>query len=205
MLVLIDESGDSGFKIAKGSSSHFVIVMVVFDDYEVAENTSNAINDTRTKLRFKTEFKFSNSSNAVRTGFFRSVSKYPFTVRALVADKSIIYSEKLRSEKESFYNYFVKSLLKNDNGILVDANIKIDGSGSKEFKKNLNSYLRNQLSQKKIKKFKFVDSKSDNLIQLADMCAGAVQRACRSDEKRNDEWLRILRDANCIDDIWYFK
>ncbi len=33
MLVLIDESGCAGFKIAKGSTRHFVVAMVTFTDY----------------------------------------------------------------------------------------------------------------------------------------------------------------------------
>lgn len=37
MLVLIDESGDPGFKLVRGSSSHFVVAMVVFDDFTDAE------------------------------------------------------------------------------------------------------------------------------------------------------------------------
>lgn len=32
MLVFIDDSGDPGFKIEKGSSSVFVIALVIFDD-----------------------------------------------------------------------------------------------------------------------------------------------------------------------------
>ena len=32
MLVFIDDSGDPGFKLGKGSTSHFIIGMVIFDD-----------------------------------------------------------------------------------------------------------------------------------------------------------------------------
>ena len=50
MLVLIDESGDPGFKLVRGSSSHFVIAMVVFDDFAEAERTSAAIGTLRQQL-----------------------------------------------------------------------------------------------------------------------------------------------------------
>jgi len=43
MLVFIDESGCTGFKLNKGSSSHFVIAMVIFNDHKQAELTSQAI------------------------------------------------------------------------------------------------------------------------------------------------------------------
>lgn len=32
MLIFIDKSGDTGFKLNDGSTDHFVIVLVIFDD-----------------------------------------------------------------------------------------------------------------------------------------------------------------------------
>ncbi|MBI2315295.1 DUF3800 domain-containing protein [Candidatus Daviesbacteria bacterium] len=32
MLVFIDDSGDPGFKLDKGSTSHFIIACVIFED-----------------------------------------------------------------------------------------------------------------------------------------------------------------------------
>ena len=43
MLVLIDESGDPGFKLAKGSTPYFVVAMVLFQDLDQAERASIAI------------------------------------------------------------------------------------------------------------------------------------------------------------------
>ena len=78
---------------------------------------------------------------------------------------------------DSFYNYFVRMLMQYDNGVLQNASIKIDGSGDKEFKKALTSYLRKHVGEHKIKKFKFIDSQQDSLIQLADMVVGAIARS----------------------------
>ena len=47
MLVFIDDSGDPGFKIEKGSSTHFVIAMVCFDDTLEAEKTTVAIKELK--------------------------------------------------------------------------------------------------------------------------------------------------------------
>lgn len=57
-----------------------------------------------------------------------------------------------RSHFETTYNYFVKTLMQYDNDILLNASIKIDGSGDKEFKKALTVYLRQSIGQHKIKK-----------------------------------------------------
>lgn len=205
MLVLIDESGDPGFRIARGSSSHFVIVMIVFDDYLSAEKASVAISTAQQRLRVKPEFKFTKSRDSVKTEFFSAVCGFEFKVRALVVDKSVLYSEHLRENSERFYNFFVQSLLKYDNGLLQKAHIKIDGSGDKEFKRELNSYLRKNLAPGQMCKITFKDSKTDCLIQLADMCAGAIHRAYRSDEKQDKRWLEMLKRSHRIDNIWPFR
>lgn len=205
MLVLIDESGDPGFRVVQGSTSHFVLAMVLFEDLKEAERCSRCIGELRDGLRIKPEFKFAKAADEVRNRFFAAVSQHRFEVRAIVVDKANVQSPHLRCNTDSFYNFFLNMLLKHDGGATQGASIKIDGSGDAEFKKELTTYLRRQLRDGQIGKFKFVDSKSDNLIQLADMCSGAILRAHRSDHRRDDSWLTVLRRAGRIRDIWPFR
>lgn len=203
MLVLIDESGDPGFKIARGSTPHFVVAMVIFRDFKQAEAASKAIGTARVQLRVKPEFKFNKCSHPARDGFFEAIHPYSFAVRALVVDKARIYSDNLREDKERFYNYFVKLLLEHDNGVLQGARIKIDGSGDREFKQELEKYLRQQCQAGKIASVKFSESHRDNLIQLADMAAGAIARSYRNDDRKHaDRWRKML--ARKIEDVWDF-
>lgn len=204
MLILIDESGDAGFKIAKGSSPYFVVAMVIFRDFAEAERASAAIAEARVRLRVKPEFKFNKSSHPVRDGFFSAVRPFQFGVRALVVEKARIYSESLRDDKDRFYNYFVQMLLKHDNEALRGARIKIDGSGDREFKQELESYLKRQCQGGKIASVKFAESHRDNLIQLADMVAGAIARSYRSDERTMaSRWRAML--AGKVEDVWEFR
>lgn len=206
MLVLIDESGDPGFKLARGSSSHFVVAMVIFDDYAEAERTGAAIHELRARLHVKSEFKFSKSHDNVRDAFFECVCAHRFKVRALVVDKSAVYSGELRARKMSFYNYFVKLLLQHDNGALCNARIKIDGSGDRSFRNELNSYLRRQLAADKIRSVKFADSSRDSLVQLADMVAGAILRSYRTEDRKNaNRWRQMLTRKGKIGDVWDFR
>ena len=206
MLVLIDESGDPGFKLVRGSSSHFVIAMVVFDDFAEAERTSAAVAELRVRLGLKTEFKFSKCHDDVKDAFFDCVRGYGFSVRALVVDKSAIYSETLRERKDRFYNFFVRQLLAHDNGVLADARIKIDGSGDRTFKKELSAYLRRQLQYGQLHSIRFAESHRDNLIQLADMASGAIFRSYRSaDRKHADRWRQVLARAGRLGDVWDFR
>lgn len=204
MLVLIDESGDAGFKMARGSTPVFVVGMTIFHDFAEAERASAAIATARAALRVKPEFKFNKCSNDARDGFFQAVEPFKFRVRALVVRKELVYSENLRDSKERFYNFFVKLLLKHDDDMLSGARVKIDGSGDREFKRELASYLRKQLSAGKIKSVKFAESHRDNLIQLADMTTGAIARSYRKDERKfASRWRQMI--AAKIQDVWEFR
>jgi len=205
VLVLIDESGDPGFRIAQGSTSHFVVAMVIFDELKEAERASKGIAALREQMRVKPEFKFAKSAENVRDNFFASVVGYRFRLRAIVVDKAAVQSPHLRTATDSFYNYFLRMLLQHDGGATQGAKIKIDGSGDAEFKKELTAYLRHQLRDGQIGKFTFVDSRKDSLVQLADMCSGAILRAYRNDLRRNNSWLTTLQKAGRVDDIWKFR
>jgi hypothetical protein len=113
MLVLIDESGCPGFKIARGSDPVFGIGMVIFDNGQAARETELVVRDLHDSLRHRPEFKFSRCSQDVRDGFFAAVSGCPFTVRALIVDKGALYSPHLRAHPDQFYNYIVKQMPSN--------------------------------------------------------------------------------------------
>lgn len=202
MLVLIDESGCAGFKIGKGSTPRFVIGMVIIHDYGEAERLSRTIADAKTALRVKPEFKFSKCSDWARDGFFEAVSAHAFQVRALVIDKEKIYSSNLRLNPDKFYSYFVKLLISRAGVTLMGANIKIDGSGDREFKRTLSVYLRREVGPGKITKLRFSDSRQDNLIQLADMVTGAIARSY-SERADANRWRSML--AQKIANIWEFQ
>lgn len=204
MLIFIDESGDPGFKLAKGSTSHFVIVMVIFDNNSDAESTAAVIKQAYFDLGVKPEFKFSKSRDLVKDEFFNRIRNCKFRVRALVVDKEKIYSKNLRENDEKFYNYFIKLLIDCHELTLNNANIKIDGSGDREFKKELNRYLRAQINQNLTFKIKFVDSQKDYLIQLADMVAGAIARSYpNSVRQEKNSWRKSL--GKKIENVWDFK
>lgn len=205
MLVLIDESGDPGFKLDKGSSQHFVIAMVIFEDYKQAEACSSAIAAERARLNIRGEFKFNKTSASNKDAFFAAIKPFKFCVRALVVDKTKIYSPNLRSNDERFYNYFVQSLLRGDGGTLNQARIKIDGSGDREFQQELLRYLKRRVPAGAIESVKLVDSQKDNLIQLADMVVGAIARSFKPAEERNKacRWREAL--GGKIKDLWEFK
>lgn len=207
MLVFIDDSGDPGFRIDKGSSKYFVIALIIFDDELEAEKTSVAIKELRRKLKVsdKFEFKFNKADRKFKSAFFKAVVGFKYRVRAIVIDKEIVNSPRLRGDKESFYNYVIMQVLKQRYGHIRNAKLKFDRRGERSIQDQLRVYLSRELDNKDKKIFddlKFVDSRQNTLIQLADMVAGSIFAESVGKDK---VCLSMLKEAKRIEDIWYFK
>lgn len=206
MLVFIDDSGDPGFKIGRGSSQFFVIACVIFDDKLDAEETALIIKRYRRSLNWVDthEFKFNKTKKIYVKELLHKVSTCNFKIRAIVIDKTKIYSHELRNKQDSFYNYAIKEVLAKS-GNLKQAIVRLDGHSGREYKKQAITYLRREVNSysKKIKKVRFVDSKTNNLIQLADLIAGSIHRYYQIDKTDRLEYRKII--SKHIDDIWDFK
>lgn len=208
MLVFIDDSGDAGFKLEKGSSPYFVIACVIFKDDLEAMKASVRIKELRRELKFpdNVEFKFHKSSKIVKESFLRAINIFDFQVRSIVVEKSRIISDELRNNKNSFYSYVIKLVLQHSNNEILNAKIRIDGSGDRTFRKSFLTYLRKQLNSKQktiMKNCKLVNSKSDDLIQLADMVAGSIRRSYETDKTDAKTYKQIIKKH--IKDEWKFK
>jgi len=208
MLIFVDDSGDPGFKIDKGSSKTFVICCVIFDDELEAEKTAIKIKELRRKLKFSDfyEFKFNKCNRRIRELFLKTVVNSKFRIRAIVMPKNIIVSEELQRSKESFYNYTIKMVLKHNFGTIKNAKIRLDGHGDRIFRRELLTYLRKYLNMKErkiIENIRFRDSKQDVLIQLADMIAGSINRTFDKDKTDSKLYWGIIKRNK--DDLWVFK
>ena len=108
MLVFIDESGDSGLKIEKGSSRYFTIGLLVFEDNEEALNCDQRIKSLKKELGLPENYEFhcKRNSDKVRRAFLVAVSPYNFFYYGIVINKNPkkLWGEGFR-HKESFYKY----------------------------------------------------------------------------------------------------
>lgn len=201
-IIFIDDSGDPGFKIGKGSSSSLVMALVIFDDELDAEETALKIKKLRRELGVKDafEFRFSSCRDEYRRRFLGRVANCSFRVRAIIMDKERIYGVKLRTSKESFYNYTIKTVLQNHSGTISNAKLRLDGHGDRELRRQLRVYLTRELGPGVIKDLKFRDSKRDVLCQLADMVAGAIRLA--HDDPRREGYREIIEAR--LQNVWKF-
>ncbi len=207
MIIFLDESGDPGFKINKGSSKTFVIALVIFDEELDAEETAVTIKRFRQSLgkNENYEFKFNKCRKDYRTKFLKAVAKSPFRIRAIVVPKTNIYSPALKHSKEKFYNYAIKLVLQNNFGTIKNAKLRCDKRGEKSLSRELKIYLRRELNkpgEKIITDVKFRDSQKDVLIQLADMVAGSLRKYHEKDTSDAETYWNIIKKRE--DNIWTF-
>lgn len=206
-IAFVDDSGDPGFNIEKGASQNFVVALVVFHDTLEAEKTAVAIKEFKRKHKIPddAEIKFNKSKRGIRIDFLESIKSFEFFVYAIRVEKRKIHSEELKNKKDSFYKFFVKELLKSTLEEVHDMKVKIDGSGSKEFKKSFIAYLKKESREHQVGQFldiSFGNSKSNVLIQLADMFAGVI-RVSFEERTDSDIYKKIVK--NRIKNIWDFK
>lgn len=202
--VFMDESGDPGFKISKGSSQIFCIAAVIFRLPGHIEKTEATIQELKERLGRKqeSEFHFNHESMKTRRAFCSAVAACPFRVRAIVIDKDVIYEgAHIRSSPSAFYNFSTRMVLQHNFGSIKNAKVFIDGKMNRE----LRTYLRQQLNREDeciIHSTEFQDSRRSPALQLADMVAGSIARSYKGDGEGHQICRRILLPR--LENVWDF-
>jgi hypothetical protein len=206
MLVFVDESGDPGLKLGQGSTPHFVVTLVIFKDLRVTERVNKAIKAYRVKINFysQAEFHFTKLKDTYRIGFLEAVAPFEFEYYSIVINK-----EKLKGPgfhfKNSFYKYSCRLVMNNAKKVLSNASVIIDGSGDRKFRRELAEYFRKQVNDadnpNRVVKVQMHDSKSDDLVQLADMICGAVARSY-SDKPDAKLYRQIIQKREAEVQFW---
>ncbi len=205
MLIFIDESGDSGLKINNGSSRYFTIGLVVFEDADEATACDKRIQLLKREIGWpeNSEFHFKRNSDLIKRKFLEAVTPYNFFYYGFVINKdpAKLYGEGFKN-KESFYKYACGLVFENAKEKLNQAIIVIDESGNLDFRRSLAKYLRKKINNKMIKKVKMQRSESNNLLQLADYVAGAINRSVQSKRKWSDEYRKIIARREINVRVW---
>lgn len=204
-LIFIDDSGDPGFKLKRGSSRLFVIACVIFDSPISAEYTAASLKMLKEQMgwRQEREFKFHRANDEQKKLFFSTVKKHDFKIRAIVVDKSKITEPNLK-KSESFYSYVIQKVL-DEYEEMKKARISLDGSGNKNYRKKSTAKIRQAVNKnsRKMVEFRLVDSRDSVLIQLADMIAGAIMAKYDRNKRSRHDYLRALKSQ--VDDIRLIK
>jgi len=162
------------------------MVAAIFSDEFNADACDRAIAGLRRKLKKHSsyEFHFSHCSDSVRIEFLRCVAMEQFSYYAFVIEKKRLYSPRFNNSKY-FYEFAVKILCENAGDLMDNGKVVIDKNGDREFLQRLESSLRqlsNPQGTRTVRKVVMQDSRSNNLVQLADMICGAVARSIISSD-----------------------
>jgi len=191
--VFIDDSGDAGLR--NPNTNQLIVAAVIVVDENMKELLEDAINLFRRRLGWVDlhEFKFSKTEKSILIELINFVKHFDFKAYAVVLDKKNIDPGSIIKSKMSVYNHTIKELLVQvckNNQIVV-----IDGKATKSHAEKIRTYLRQSLKENGIDNtsIRFVDSRKDSIIQLADIIAGAIARSYKdkTDAKR---YLTLLED-----------
>lgn len=206
MIVFVDEAGDTGLKLKQGSSQFFIITLVIFDEDDEALACDQRIALLRRELGVGQEFEFhfNETPRRIKDHFFKAIVPYNFFYVSTIINKKNFYGEGFKF-KNSFYKYACRLVFDNVKQYLEHAIVVFDGSGSRQFKQELATYLRKRMNDDatlRVRKVKMQDSKNNNLIQLADMVCGAVNLSLKSSEDENWEYRRLIGHRELSARVW---
>jgi len=188
-----DESGDVSFNFGKGASRYFVMAVIATDQ---PQNLREALDDVRTEFNLPAGYEFGfnsmGSASVLRRKIFSRLRQEDFSAWAIIADKTTlprIYSSVKRLD---FYLFFITELLQSIPGELREgATLILDEFGGEP---NLPLEFRRHMKRRNIPRhFSRVltkRSKSEPLIQIADLVAGAI---FRRDSRREADAFELIR------------
>ena len=197
MLIFLDEAGDTGFKFDKKSSKYFVISLVIFNDYQEANNCDNAISDLRKKIckPENWEFHFAHNSMRMRRIFLNEIKRFNFTYFSVIINKRELIEQNADFDKTLFFNFTCAKVFEMADAHIIDAKVVMDKNSNREFLNVLSGFLKNKLNsieKKKIRKIKMQDSHKNNLLQLADYIA-EISNRLYTNKKEAEEFWQLIR------------
>lgn len=179
-----DESGDVSFNFEKGASRYFVVSVIAT---KVPDDLRNLLENLRinSKLTKNYEFTFRKlSSENLRQRVFTALAEADFETWAILVDKTRLVEAFKGMSGLDFYLYFVTELIrqippaKRAEGTLI-----LDEFGyPNQTKEELKRIMKARNISHGFRRISIRRSKSESLIQIADLISGAILRR----DTRND-------------------
>lgn len=173
-----DEAGDVSFNFGKGASRYFV--MAVIGTTEPVHLRQTLV-DVREELRLPASYEFSfneMSSARLRERTFTALRRADFEAWALVVDKTLLPKPFIVFRRLDFYLFCITELLQS---IPVEQREKAtlildEFGGEPELPLQFRRYMKRREIPRHFSRVLTKRSKSEPLIQVADLMAGAVLR-----------------------------
>lgn len=193
-----DESGDVSFAFDKGASRCFVVAVIATSD---PETLRQLVADLRQRAGLPGDYEFSFnalSSAPLRQRVFEALERADFEGWAVVVDKTTLPDPFRVISRLDFYLYFVTELIrlipadKRDGATLI-----LDEFGSvSQVRAELRHILKVRSIPRRFRRVLVRRSRSEPLIQVADLVAGAIlRRDARGDASAYDYVAGKLRQV----------
>lgn len=184
MKIAIDESGDVGRKLWKGSSRWFVVAAaIVPDSYNGCGPICQAVSTYQQQHMEGVELHYSKNSHEQHLEFLKYMHDKDYVFAAVAIDKRRLLTKKphvLRS-KMTLLQYAFDNLFSQLQPWIDKPIVILDTNGSRHFNRALQRHLLQRFGSRHkgdvhtIQDVITVDSRSEPLVQLADYVAGAVR------------------------------
>ncbi len=184
-----DETGDVGFAFERGSSRYFAIALVLTNHPDCI---GREIQNLRLTLGLSSgaEFRFHDMKNNYRNRFLATIQPLLFTAYVLVIDKTKLEGHWRQIGNSAFYAGCLIQLIRHIPPHYLDGTIlTLDQFGSIPATKLAIRRELKQLGRRPFKRIRMKRSRGNDLIQCADMVAGAVMQSW---QHQNKQFLHLI-------------
>jgi len=187
-----DEAGDVSFNFGKGASRHYVMAVIATTEPQKVRQT---LAEVRQEFDLPASYEFSfhgMSSSAIRQGVFQALRGADFEAWALVVDKTTLYEPLRYMKRLDYYLFFVTELLQvipteqREKATLILDEFGGEPNLPLEFRR----YMKRRNLPRHFSRVLTKRSKSEPLIQVADLVAGSV---LRRDTHRDSEAFDMIK------------
>jgi hypothetical protein len=188
-----DEAGDASFNFGKGASRYFVVAVVATQD---ADRLRSTLTQLREREHFAESFEFhfnALASEKLREKTLTALREADFMAWAMIVDKTVVPLPLRALSGMEFYLYFVTELIdripveiRNKGTLILDE----FGSAHAALVK-LKRMLKVRGIRHEFSRIFFRRSRSEDLIQVADLVAGAI---LRRDAKKDSQAFEYIEE-----------
>ncbi len=187
-----DEAGDVSFNFEKGASRYFVMAVIATSE---PQKLRQVLDDVRQASGLSASYEFSFhalASAPLRQRIFQALQKADFEAWALVVDKTTLKEPFISVRRLDFYLFFITELLKViPEALREQATLILDEFGGEpDLPLEFRRYMKRRNIPRHFNRVLTKRSKSEPLIQVADLVAGAV---LRRDAQHDSEAFDMLQ------------
>ena len=206
-IAFIDESGNFGFDFKKpGVSTHFIVTSIIVDKLDLSL-LENDLEKVRARYFQTGEIKSSGVGNDDRRRIIvlKEIVKTPFHIFSIVFDKRLLTGKGFQY-KSVFFKYLHGFVDRELFRTFPEIKIVADQYGSKEFQESFLKYIRSKHVPDLFKQsdFRFTDSKSELLVQLADFISGTLGKCFNAPDisPGRSDFLKIIEPRIINVEFW---